>query len=183
MGILEEIKERLELITLGELPYRDTDAEKIAMYREQEATIEAIEAAARFLRYRIATERKSLMEIEKPKKKKDVKPLLPKVEEFFRRLKKGTDWGIDFKFRWISDDERFIIWTIPGHLYWNGIGFPRSYATTRHTLSDLSKMPNEPVMESGLILSRLCMVREFEGRLTHRMLEDIIESAHRAARS
>jgi len=93
MDILEGIKERLQLVTLGELPYRDTDAEKIHMYREQESVVMEIEWLARRLRARITTERKRLTEIDKPKRKaREPKPIPPKVAEFFRRLKKGTDW-------------------------------------------------------------------------------------------
>lgn len=34
--LLADIKEQLELIDFGDLPYRDTNEEKIIMFREQE---------------------------------------------------------------------------------------------------------------------------------------------------
>ena len=178
--LLTDIKEHLELIDLGDLPYRDTDEEKIIMFREQEGLLYLIEAEARQLRLKITLARQGLEPKPLPKKTRPSKPIPPVVLEFFRRIKKGTDWGPEFKFRWLSPDERFVIWTIPGHLFWDGIGFPQQYAPTQHTLSDLSKIGVEPKMESGLTLALKCRVREEGGRLSRRVLEDMIESALRA---
>ena len=178
--LLTDIKDQLELIGLGDLPYRETDEEKIVLFREQEAILYQIEAAARSLRFQLALTRHSLEPPLPPKKIRSSKPVPLKVAEFFRRIKKGTDWGAEFKFRWLSPDERFVIWTIPGHLFWNGIGLPRKYAPSQHILSDLSKIGPEPEMESGLTLSLSCQVREEEGRLGRRVLEDMIQSANRA---
>ena len=180
--LLTDIKDQLELIGLGDLPYRETDEEKIVLFREQEAILYGIEAAARSLRFQIALTRQSLEPPPLPKKIRPTKPVPPKVAEFFRRLKKGTDWGTEFKFRWLSADERFVIWTIPGHLFWNGVGFPRRYAATRHILSDLSKIGPGSKMESGLTLALSCQVREKDGRLDLRALEDMIQSAAKAGK-
>jgi hypothetical protein len=182
MDRLESILEQLELTDFGNMPYRESDSERISMYREQEAVLEKIEWAARALRFKIITERKSYDALKLPKPKKERPPLPPKVQEFFRRLKSGTDWGpIEFKMRWQSDDGRFLIWTRPGHLFWNGIGSPGKYAQTCHAVSDLSKMGPEPKFESGLSLANKCQVREDEGRLTKVQLADMIASANRAA--
>ena len=180
---LADIKEQLELLGLGDLPYRETDKEKIALFREQETILFQIETAARSLRFEIVLTRQALEPKPPPKKARPSKPIPPIAAKFFQRIKKGTNWGAEFKFRWISADERFVIWTLPGHLFWDGIGFPRQYAATRHTLSDLSKMGPEPKMESGFTLSQSCRVREVEGRLGRRVLDDMIQSANRAALS
>ena len=57
--IITELKERLELVDKGQLPYCETDAEKVAMYRSQEAELDAIVAAAKNLKRDLATERVS----------------------------------------------------------------------------------------------------------------------------
>ena len=57
---LDDIKEQLELIGLGDLPYRDTDEEKIIMFREQEGLLYLIEAEARQLRFKITLARQDL---------------------------------------------------------------------------------------------------------------------------
>ena len=117
--------------------------------------------------------------VEEERRKASVLPL--QVAEFLRRVKKGVDWGVsEFRIRWISEDACFFIFTRASHLYWNGIGAPRAFAPTRHTLVDLRRMPPEPKMESGLKLYHACEIREHEGRLTRLMLEDMIASANRA---
>jgi len=57
--ILDEIKERLELVTKGEFPYCETDAEYVTMYRQQEATLAAIASETYRLRAVCNVERKS----------------------------------------------------------------------------------------------------------------------------
>lgn len=98
----------------------------------------------------------------------------PEAIEFFRRIRKGTDWGAEFKFRWLSPDGRFLIWSIPGHSFWNGIGSRRGYAPTRHTLSDLSRMGPELPTEFGLALAAQCTIREEIGRLDRKLLNQLI---------
>lgn len=62
---LADIKEQLELMELGDLPYRETNAEKIDMYRDQEAILFGIETAARDLRFRLQLTRIDLAKLEK----------------------------------------------------------------------------------------------------------------------
>lgn len=59
MGRLESIKEQLELTTLGDLPYRESDDEKIAMLHEQDAILATIAAETYRLRALISKERES----------------------------------------------------------------------------------------------------------------------------
>lgn len=57
--IITELKERLELVDKGQLPYCETDADKVAMYRSQEAELDAVIAAAKNLKRDLASERAS----------------------------------------------------------------------------------------------------------------------------
>ena len=57
--IITELKERLELVDKGQLPYCETDADKVAMYASQEAELDAMVAAAKNLKRDLATERAS----------------------------------------------------------------------------------------------------------------------------
>jgi len=175
MDRLAAIKEQLELITLGDLPYRETDAEQVEMLREQENILSQIQTTACNLRATITRERQTYDPPLPPKREKKPQILPSKVQEFFHRIKKGVNWGpVQFKLRWQSEDKRFLIWTIPGHQFWNGIGRPRAYAPTSHIVSDLSKMGPEPKFESGLTLSQKCQIREWKGRLTKVQLADMI---------
>ena len=57
--IITELKERLELVDKGQLPYCETDADKVAMYASQEAELDAMVAVAKNLKRDLATERAS----------------------------------------------------------------------------------------------------------------------------
>ena len=57
--IITELKERLELVDKGQLPYCETDADKVAMYASQEAELDAMVAAAKNLKRDLANERAS----------------------------------------------------------------------------------------------------------------------------
>ena len=57
--IIAELKERLELVDKGQLPYCETDADKVAMYASQEAELDAMVAAANKTKRDLASERES----------------------------------------------------------------------------------------------------------------------------
>jgi len=55
LTILDAIRDQLALVTIGQLPACNTDAEFIAMYREQEAVLAVIAAETYRLRAEIVT--------------------------------------------------------------------------------------------------------------------------------
>jgi hypothetical protein len=57
--IITQIAESLETVTLGQLPYCDSDAEKIAMFCAQEAELARIVTVALALAGTLASERES----------------------------------------------------------------------------------------------------------------------------
>ena len=59
MGIITDIKARLELVDRGELPYCETDADMVAMYASQESELDELIAVARNLQRNLARERAS----------------------------------------------------------------------------------------------------------------------------
>lgn len=114
-------------------------------------------------------------ELAEQRSKKDI-PLPKVVEEFFKALKYGVDWGLgynkDFSLKWISDDERYIIWTWPSGSVWSGIGQPwHSYPST-HTLADLSKFKGQ---KHGSTLSSDTRIAEYQGRWNKEVLKQLLE--------
>lgn len=91
-----------------------------------------------------------------------------KVEKFFNQLRTGVDWGGDFRFHWLSDDERFVIWSIGGSRVWNGIGMEPVYHGVKHVLSDISKVNRR----HGLDVYRDTLLREVTGRRYSKELYD-----------
>lgn len=55
---LSEIRERLKFYTVGELPYRDSYADRAALYREVERELKAIAREAHRFARRVAQKRK-----------------------------------------------------------------------------------------------------------------------------
>jgi len=57
--IITELKDRLALVDKGQLPYCDTDAEYVALYKDQEAQLVELVRAANDLRRELEKERAS----------------------------------------------------------------------------------------------------------------------------
>lgn len=84
------------------------------------------------------------------------------ADEFLEQLKVGVEWGTGNRLlmRHVSEDGRFVVWTIPGGNCWSGLYMTR-YHRARTILSDLSWNTDD---KRGITLYHATKVKEWEGR-------------------
>jgi uncharacterized protein YdcH (DUF465 family) len=115
--------------------------------------------------------------------------------EFIAEISKGVDWGMrswskdgkqNWQVRWVSDDERFVIVTQPGHKFWSARS--QAYGQAEHWLVDQALFRSEMQkggacgIASGMGLAyRCCVVRHQGGRLSAFRRAEMIERAKLSA--
>lgn len=92
------------------------------------------------------------------------------VEEFLKAIRRGVDWGPKpFKLLWTSPDQRYAIFTAPGHNYRSGQD--TKHGGTNHYLVCVQVQPKN---NYGWNLFCDAKLGEVEGRMNKAKMAELI---------